>query len=734
MPGDPGRSVKAEQPTWLETFLLDQVRAAVIATDLEGIVTYWNRHAETLYGWSRDEAVGCSIGELLIPEDQLDLARAIMARVSEGHSWEGEMRLNRKDGTTLLALVSDSPIIDAERGLVGVVGISSDITERRRGELRIAAQYAISRVLGEARDLPTAAARILRVIADSLGWDVCALWVRDRSTDRLLCLRITEPPWPVAAAFVEQTAATTLAFGEGLPGQVWEAGKPSWFEDVTDLQFTRKEAAVKAGLHSGFGSPIVVGGEILGVIEAFSAEVRPPDGDLLQVMVVVGSQIGQFIERKWAEAERARLLRLEQEARTEAEAAQASLAFLAEASRVLNRSLNYADVLASVGRLTVPRIADWCVFYAQEEGPTPRWVYFAHSDDRIDKILEGTSASQRAAIDALLPVREVLDSGSPEVLGEISQPAGEDPLSREIDALVPKSAMVVPLVVGGRSRGALALMSSNDTRRYGSEDLALAEDLSQRIAQAIDNARLYQERSHVARTLQRSLLPPELPRIPGVEIGARYRPAGEGNEVGGDFYDLFETRAGNWAVVIGDVCGKGPDAAALTGLVRHTIRAAAVAGHSPDQVLELTNKAILRQVSDSLFCTVTCVELQLNEDGAQMVLSCGGHPPPLILRSNGKVEKVDCEGTLLGVLDEPEMANHEQALSPGDAFVLFTDGVTEAEGPEDEFGEQRLEELLEGCVGMSAPEIAETIERTIVDFQRDTPRDDVAIIALRLPA
>nr|MBA2599383.1 SpoIIE family protein phosphatase [Actinomycetota bacterium] len=728
--------MKAEQPTWLETFLLDQVRAAVIATDLEGIVTYWNHHAESLYGWSRDEALGRSIGELLIPEDQLDLAGAIMARVGEGHSWEGEMRLNRKDGTSLLAFVSDSPIVDPERGLLGVVGISSDITERRHGELRIAAQYAISRVLSEAQDLPTAASRILRVIAHSLGWDVCALWVRDRSTNRLLCLRVTEPPRPAITAFIERTAAMTLAFGEGLPGQVWKAGKPSWFEDVTqDMHFRRTESAVRAGLHTGFGSPIIVGGEVLGVIEAFSTEVRPPDGDLLQVMAVVGSQIGQFIERKWAEAERSRLLRLEQEARTEAEAAQARLSFLAEASRVLNRSLNYAEVLKSVGKLTVPRLADWCVFYAQEEGPAPRWVYFAHSDDRIEQILEGMSPIQRAAIDVLLPVREVLDAGSPEVLGEISHPDGGGFPPEDInEALVPRSAMVLPLVVGGRSRGALVLMSSNDTRRYGSEDLALAEDLSQRIAQAIDNARLYQERSHVARTLQRSLLPPELPRIPGVEIGARYRPAGEGNEVGGDFYDLFETRAGNWAVVIGDVCGKGPDAAALTGLVRHTIRAAAVAGHSPDQVLELTNKAILRQVSDSRFCTVTCVELKLYEGGARMVLSCGGHPPPLILRSNGKVEKVDCEGTLLGVLDEPEMANHEQALSPGDAFVLFTDGVTEAEGPEDEFGEQRLEELLEGCAGMSAPEIAGTIERTIVDFQSDIPRDDVAIIALRLSA
>ena len=726
--------MRAEQPTWLETFLLDQVRAAVIATDLEGIVTYWNHHAEALYGWSRDEALGRTIGELLIPEDQLDLAEAIMTRVREGHSWEGEMRLNRKDGTSILTFVSDSPIIDADRGLVGVVGISSDITERRRGELRIAAQYAISRVLADAQDLPTAASRILRVMSDSLGWDVCALWVRDRSTNRLRCLHVNDPPWPDAAAFVKQTAAETLERGEGLPGQVWKAGKPEWFDDITqDPDFTRIEAAIQAGLHAGFGSPIVVAGEIVGIVEAFSTEVRPPDGDLLQVMAVVGSQIGQFIERKWAEAERSRLLRLEREARTEAEAAQARLAFLAEASRVLNRSLNYAEVLTSMGRLTVPRLADWCVLYAQEEGPAPRWVYFSHADDRIEQILEGTSQSQRAAIDSLLPIREVLDTASPEVVGEVPQQAGEGNLPAGISgSLAPRSAMVLPLVVGGRMRGALALLSSDEHRRYGPEDLALAQDLSQRIAQAIDNARLYQERSHVARTLQRSLLPPELPAITGVEVGARYRPAGEGNEVGGDFYDLFETKAGNWSVVIGDVCGKGPDAAALTGLVRHTIRAAAVAGREPAEVLEVTNKAILRQVTDSRFCTVACAEVQPDGHGARVVLSCGGHPAPLILKSDGKVEKVACEGTLLGVLDEPEMTDHELNLAPGDAFVLYTDGVTEAEGPEDEFGEQRLEELLERCSGMDADEIAETIESTVVDFQRDAPRDDVAILALRI--
>ena len=725
--------MRAERPAWLETYLLDQVRAAVIATDLRGTVTYWNHHAETLYGWSRAETLGRPIGELLIPTDQMDLSEAIMNRVREGHSWEGEMRLTRKDGTTLLTFVSDSPIVDAEGNLVGIVGISSDITERRRVELRIAAQYAISRVLADAKDLTSAASRIVRVISDSLGWDVCAMWVRDRSTDQLRCLVVTDAPWPEAGAFIEETTTTPRAFGEGLPGHVWKAGKPIWMNDVTqDDNFRRTATAIKAGLHAGFGLPIVVGGETVGVLEAFSSEVRPPDGDLLQVMAVVGGQIGQFIERKWAETERSRLLRLEQEARAEAEEARSRLAFLAEASHVLNQSLNYAEILNNVGKLTIPRLADWCVLYAQEEGPSPRWVYFAHSDERIERILENAVPSQRAVIDRLLPIRQVLDSGTPEMLSEIPAVAEDDADGGRGGLPVPRSAIVLPLCVGERMRGALAFLSSEATRRYGERDLALAEDLSHRVAQAIDNARLFQERSHVARTLQRSLLPPELPEIPGIEVGARYRAAGEGNEVGGDFYDLLETRAGNWAVVIGDVCGKGPDAAALTGLVRHTIRAAAVAGHQPAAVLQLTNKAILRQVKDSRFCTVACAELRPSGRGAHVVLSCGGHPPPLILKSDGKVEKVDCSGTLLGVLEEPEVTDFELDLSPGDALLLYTDGVTEAEGPEDEYGEARLEALLERCAGMSAEDMSACVEREVVEFQSDNPRDDVAIIAIRV--
>src|SRR5207248_11443603 len=150
------------------------------------------------------------------------------------------------------------------------------------------------------------------------------------------------------------------------------------------------------------------------------------------------------------------------------------------------------------------------------------------------------------------------------------------------------SLMIVPLAARGRTLGALTLVAAESGRHYGPADLAVAEDLARRAAQAVDNARLFTQQRHIARTLQESLLPPKLPEIPGVEVAARYEAAGLGTEVGGDFYDLFETD-GEWGVVMGDVCGKGPEAAAVTGLARYTIRAAAMRERSPSRILGILN-------------------------------------------------------------------------------------------------------------------------------------------------
>src|SRR4029077_10540941 len=195
----------------------------------------------------------------------------------------------------------------------------------------------------------------------------------------------------------------------------------------------------------------------------------------------------------------------------------------------------------------------------------------------------------------------------------------------------------------GRTLGALTLVSSGSGRRFGPEDLALAEEFGRRAGLALDNARLYSERDHVARALQSSLLPPSLPVIPGVRVSARYRAAGEGNEVGGDFYHVFQVDANAWWLVIGDVSGKGPEAAAIAGLARHTLRAVAVQERSPSRLLAALHDALLRD-GHGEFCTVCCALLVPDERGVALSVACGGHPPPIVRRADDRIEIAACTG------------------------------------------------------------------------------------------
>jgi serine phosphatase RsbU (regulator of sigma subunit) len=291
----------------------------------------------------------------------------------------------------------------------------------------------------------------------------------------------------------------------------------------------------------------------------------------------------------------------------------------------------------------------------------------------------------------------------------------------------------VPLLARGRILGVITLISTSKDRPYGPAEVELAEDLAGRAALAVDNARLYGERTRVARALQASLLPRELPAVPGFEVAARYHAAGEGNEVGGDFYDLFEVGE-RWGIVIGDVCGKGPEAAAVTGLARYTVRAAAARENTPSRVLATLNDALLQQRDDRIFCTVACLRVRPSAAGARATVACGGHPLPIVLRADGTLESAGRPGTLIGIFPDPELHDRVVDIAPGDAVVLFTDGITEEHAGGEIFGRHRLEAVIRASAGKSAEEIADRVEHAVVDFGPGPLRDDVAILVLRAVA
>jgi PAS domain S-box-containing protein len=401
-----------------------------------------------------------------------------------------------------------------------------------------------------------------------------------------------------------------------------------------------------------------------------------------------------------AEAERERLL--------------ARAALLAEASELFDRSLDEELTLRRVAQLCVRDIAASCVIVLGESPDRVRGVVAAtHEAEREDELMDTLLRDPLAE-----PLADVM-RGAPGLVA--ATPAG----------LGTARSVIVPLRARGRAHGVLAAGFDDLARGADDEALALFRDLARRAALALDNARLYEERDQVARTLQRSLLPGALPDIPGVELAGRYVAAGEGNEVGGDFYDCFRTGGGDWALVIGDVCGKGAEAATLTALARYTLRAAAQHTRRPRAILLELNEALLRQQLGYRFCTVLYVSLTRRDGRVSACVATGGHPLPMVVRGDGTVETAGSPGSLIGILENPDVTEGSVELAPGDALVLVTDGVTEATAADRATGPGRLAALLAGHAGSAAEVIAEAVERDAIEAQGGAPRDDVAVLVAR---
>lgn len=404
--------------------------------------------------------------------------------------------------------------------------------------------------------------------------------------------------------------------------------------------------------------------------------------------------------------------------------------FLDEASAVLMASLNFDRCMEATVEMAARHLADAAVVVAPI------------SDGKIPVVC---SASNGA-----VELRSV-DADPAEVGGLGEALRGFPPVpSRWIDPaavpgwLVPKdfagpvgSVVITPLPGHGVPAGALVLLRRTSHTAFTEGEELFARLFAARAGAALSAARLYAEQSAITRTLMRELLPPRLTRLHGVELAGGYRASEDHELVGGDFYDVHPSSKpeDETLVVLGDVCGKGLEAAVLTGKIRNTLQALAPLADHHEGVLNLLNSALLSP-DNSRFATVVLASVARRDGQVRLRLTCAGHPAPLIVRDDGRVEAADTRGTLVGALPQFKARSFETALAPGETCLLFTDGVTEARGGPmgmGQFGEQRLSSALAECAGMPAEAVVERIMMLATQWVNHRSHDDMAVVAITAP-
>ncbi|MFE5730035.1 SpoIIE family protein phosphatase [Streptomyces sp. NPDC056528] len=506
-----------------------------------------------------------------------------------------------------------------------------------------------------------------------------------------------------------------IATGEGVGscGTAAHRRRPVIVTDIATDPFWDdfRDLADKAGVAACWSTPILArDGSLLGTFAMYHRTPRTPrEADLALARVFAGTA-ALAIERHRAEQAR-------QAAEAREQAARDALAFLLNASTVLSSDLDAPQTLNRLAASCVPRLAPLGAVDVVEGGRVRRVATAAPTEHQRD-LLASHIPVYDAADDA---VARVLASGVTEVARRT--PSGPGPWQE----LGVTGYVCLPLLDRGRAFGTVTLLSTGE-HAFDGHTVALAEELTRRAALAARNARQYTHRAALARDLQAGLLLPDLPRVPGAEVATYYHPAGEGLDIGGDFYDVFPLEGDRWAFLLGDVCGRGAIAATTTALVRHTARAVAPLLPDPEAVVGAVNQALINRPAGhgTGFVTLVYGRLTPTDHGLDVELVRAGHTMPLHLDARGTVRAVDVPGALLGIGPETHLTTHRLRLRPDESLLLYTDGITEARDADGEqFGEHRLAAALAGVPARTGPRhVVETLTRAVRAFTGDHGIDD----------
>jgi PAS domain S-box-containing protein len=722
----------------LASQLFDRVDAAVIVVGLDGVVQYASPFCEMLYGWTPEEMIGHAADRLATSEITAELRAEIAKELQDGRSWEGDFQVRRADGSVVEVHAIDTPVLNDDGAMAGVLSLAFDATRQRHSERQLRQMYAMVQILRDVGETLVAGldkARVMQTVTSA------ARRLTDASIGVYLARVEGNDAYEVTTLTGRREGSTlgaTLSGSSAILRDSVDAHRPTRFADLSKDEIDPGALdvimrPVVGPLRSCLVTPVRSrAGEVIGAMVMAHHKPEHFTVDDEQVVANIGGHAGTVLDI-------ARLFRAAENeiaARTRAEEEQR---FLAETSALLSWSLDYPATFERLAERCVPFLADLCLIDVLDEGAIRR-VAAVHADPSKAGLVAQLGDRFAPDLYGPHPAARVVRGGEAEMAAEMSvEYLGSTTRNAEhlgiVRALSFTSYMCVPLTARGRTLGALSLVSAGSGRRFGAHDLELAEEVARRAALAIDNARLYAERDYVARALQSSLLPPALPKIPGVRYAARYRAAGVGTEVGGDFYDVFQSGRSAWWFVVGDVSGKGAHAAGIAGLARHTLRAVAMERRTPKRVLAALHETLAHGEGQGEFCTVAAALLRPDPSGgaARLVVACAGHPPPIIRRANGTVEVCECKGPLLGVkLRNATFVQQAIRLEPGDTVVLYTDGIIESHHRnQEQFGETRLLEAV-AAANNDPDEVVDAILAAVRSHGPTEARDDLALVVAEI--
>jgi PAS domain S-box-containing protein len=670
--------------------VVDSAHDVFVSLDGEGRVVYWNKRAEQLFGIPREEILRHELAEEIVPERYRARHREGLRRFVEA----GDERPPLNRTMHVAALRADGSEFPVEMTLSAVCVERAwliyawirDLSERA---------VLLRELEAQLRGGGPGFAEILDALAE-------AVTIRDPHHHIIYANRAALDRMGFASLEEMQRLPPQSILGDYIVRD--EVGNEVTMDDIPSVRLLGGEAA----------QPLV-----LRTVHRRTGELR---WNVLKSTLLHGDS-----------GEAAAAVTIIEDV-TREKTAELRDQFLARATETLIRSLDYQQTLRNVAWLAVPEIADWCAVDLIDESGVRDQVVVAHPDRQKLTLAERLRRFDAQQLNPETGIGRVVRSGISELYPDITDEmlvgaAVNDEHLRLLRAVGFRSALLVPLRARGRTLGVMTLVTAESMRRFDESDREFAEQLAGRAAVAVDNARLATSRREVAETLQRSLLPEAVPLIEEWEIATMYRPASASDaievEVGGDFYDFFQTNTG-WIVLLGDVTGRGVQAAAMTSLVRHGARFLAKREHSPSKILARLHQALREQSALSL-CSALCLRLE----GKEIVISSAGHPAPLVVRDDGRIRELGVSGPILGAWSESEWVDSGAQVDDDETLFVYTDGVVDARGEDKRFGARRLRRVLAENAARSPAELLAAIEAALDSFQVEGQSDDTAALALR---